>query len=336
MELERRKNIVHKHLENPEWSGSKLAKVLKMPKTTVCRVLKTYMETLSVERNKRTYEKTGSRDRQLRSKVLRCVKANPGLSIRDVARRYNANFQTVRNILARGGYKSYKASKHPNRHMKQNSVAKKRARLLYDHVLTKHKGCTLMDDETYVKLDFKQLPGQKFYIATGRGDVPGRFKFVFADKFAKKAMIWQAICSCGLKTEPFVTSSTMTSQVYIEECLEKRLLPFIHKHRGKVIFWPDLASCHYSKVVLEWYAANKVDFVPKLMNPPNCPEFRPIEKYWAISKQKLRRSGGAVKDMQKMREKWKKCANSVSVSTVRELMGSIKKKVKDFVRTGEM
>ena len=98
MEFERRKNIVHKHLENLEWFGSKLAKVRKMPKTTVCRVLKINKESLSVERNQRIYEKTGTRERQLRSKVLRCVKANSGLSIRDMARRYNANCQTVRNI----------------------------------------------------------------------------------------------------------------------------------------------------------------------------------------------------------------------------------------------
>ena len=57
----------------------------------------------------------------------------------------------------------------------------------------KHKDCTLIDDETYVKLDLEQLPGQKFYIATGRGDVPGTFRFMFADKFAKKAMIWLAV-----------------------------------------------------------------------------------------------------------------------------------------------
>lgn len=98
------------------------------------------------------------------------------------------------------------------------------------------------------------------------------------------------MCSCDLKAEPFVKSSTMVSQVYIEECLKKQVLPFICKQREKVIFWPDLASCYYSKVVLEWYAtANKIHFMAKLMNPPTCSEFRPIEKFWAISKQRFRR-----------------------------------------------
>ena len=46
-----------------------------------------------------------------------------------------------------------------------------------------------MDDETYVKLDLKQLPGQKLYIAKKRGDIPVKFKYKKCDKFAKKVMI---------------------------------------------------------------------------------------------------------------------------------------------------
>lgn len=31
--------------------------------------------------------------------------------------------------------------------------------------------CMVMNDETYVKTDFKQLSGQEFYMATKRGNV---------------------------------------------------------------------------------------------------------------------------------------------------------------------
>lgn len=104
-----------------------------------------------------------------------------------------------------------------------------------------------MDDETYVKRDFKQLPGQKYYVSSIRGNVPNRYKFVQQDKFAKKYLIWQCICSCGLKSRTFVTSSTLNADLYIKECLQKRLLPFIRSHRSSVKFWPDLASIHYAK-----------------------------------------------------------------------------------------
>lgn len=149
-------------------------------------------------------------------------------------------------------------------------------------------------------------------------------------------MIWQGICSCGLKTKVFITSTTMNSKVYIEECLKKRILPFIRQHKTNVMFWPDLASCHYSKEVLEWYAANNVNFVAKEINPPNCPEFRPIEQYWAIVKRKLRGCGKEVTNAQQMRLKWNKFADTVSPATVQTMMASITSKVRQFVRSGEM
>ena len=35
-----------------------------------------------------------------------------------------------------------------------------------------------MDDETYVKMDFKQIPGQKFYVASKHLNVADKFKFL--------------------------------------------------------------------------------------------------------------------------------------------------------------
>ena len=59
---------------------------------------------------------------------------------------------------------------------------------------------------------------------------------------------------------------------------------FLKKHEVPTFSWPDLATCHYSKMFIEWYQTNKVKFVPKDANPSNCPELRPIERYWALVK----------------------------------------------------
>ncbi|KAM8702551.1 hypothetical protein ACLKA7_005667 [Drosophila subpalustris] len=65
----------------------------------------------------------------------------------------------------------------------------------------------------------------------------------------------------------------MTSEVYVKEGLQKRLLPFIRKDLSPVKFWPDLATCHYSNTTRLWYEANKVDVLPKMSGsngqPPN-------------------------------------------------------------------
>ena len=87
-----------------------------------------------------------------------------------------------------------------------------------------------MDDKTYVKADYSQLPGKQYYVAHTKGGVNAIFKFQKMDKFGKKCMVWQAICSCGLKTSPFITTGTINAQVYIQECLNKRLLPLYKKY----------------------------------------------------------------------------------------------------------
>ena len=75
----------------------------------------------------------------------------------------------------------------PNRDDKQNTSAK--ACKLYTTMLTKFD-CVVQDDETYVKADFKQLPGQEFYTVTGRGKVADIFKDIKRSKFTKEYMLW--------------------------------------------------------------------------------------------------------------------------------------------------
>jgi hypothetical protein len=48
----------------------------------------------------------------------------------------------------------------------------------------------MQDDETYLKRDFRQLSGLKYFVSTTRGNVPSKYKFICQDKFAKKYLIW--------------------------------------------------------------------------------------------------------------------------------------------------
>lgn len=324
--------IVHKWNENPSLSGSSIAKSLKLPKSTVNKVIKRYKESLTVDQAPGRGRKPGPVDKKLTQKVLKSLKNNPGLSIRDQAKKFKTSASNVFNIRSRLGYKPYRSVKQPNRTDKQNLVAKERARRLYDEVLTKFDGCLLMDGETYVKMDFKQLPGQKYYSSTIRGNVPNKFKYILQDKFAKKLMIWQAICSCGIKSRAYVMTGTMNAELYIKECLQKRLLPVIRSHNSPVKFWPDLASIHYARSTMAWYEANEVDVIPKNMNPPNCPKIRPIEEFWSIVKGKLNKNGGAARDIPQMQQKWNRQAGSVSINLVQRLMSTIKPRTREIFR----
>ena len=63
-------------------------------------------------------------------------------------------------------------------------------------------------------------------------------------------------------------SVAVNTDIYINECLQAKLVPFIHKHHGdfNYLFWPDLAGAHYSNETV----AN-VQLVEKASNPTNVP-----------------------------------------------------------------
>ena len=86
------------------------------------------------------------------------------------------------------GLSTYKTVVTPNRDDKQNMSAKARSRKLNTTMLTKFN-CVVQDDETYVKEDFKQLPGQEFSTATGRGKVADIFKHIKLSKFTKTYLV---------------------------------------------------------------------------------------------------------------------------------------------------
>jgi hypothetical protein len=108
-----------------------------------------------------------------------------------------------------------------------------------------------MDDETYFDVGGHDFFGGRYFSQLeGEENVPDNVKYREKSKFGAKLMLWLAISPKGKSGPYFMTCrGAMNSERYIRECLEKRLLPFINQHsQRKYIFWPDLASSHYSAV----------------------------------------------------------------------------------------
>ena len=80
----------------------------------------------------------------------------------------------------------------------------------------------------------------------------------------------------------------MNADLYLDGCLGKRLIPFIKKNYpdNKILFWSDLATAYYANRCISHLEQEKINFVKKEENPPNVPQARPIEKYWAICKER--------------------------------------------------
>lgn len=230
------------------------------------------------------------------------------------------------------GYKTYKAQKVPNRRDKQNENARKRALKLYNEVLIKHKGCVNQDDKTYLKCDFKQMPGQEYYLKRVGKFVDNKLKSKYVEKIAKRFMIWQAICSCGRRTLPYVIAGSLKSSEYIKECLDKRLLPRYRQHNVSPLFWPDLASIHYSGDTFSWYEENDFAYIKKIHNPTNSPEHRLIERYWAILKCNVKKTLSPATDIKSFKKKLDGAIKSIDKKVVQNLMGGVKGKVRKFGR----
>lgn len=159
-------------------------------------------------------------------------------------------------------------------------------------------------------------------------DVLNSEKSIFCEKFGKKVLVWQAIFQCGMKSSPYFTLANMNAEIYRKECLQKRVLPLTRKHKCQTLFWPDLASCYYARSILDWYRENEVEFVEKVMNPPNCPQIRPIEKFWALMKGKLRKKDKGAADIDTFKKDWINVSKSIDGTVVQNLMRNIKKQVR--------
>lgn len=330
-ELKTRELIIEIFHENPKWTFKHIARKSKVCRETVSKVIKKFHKDLTVGRKHGSGAKKGIRNQKTATKVTSLFKKDPGLSTRKVAQKAGCSKTFVERVKKQKQLRTYKVQKVPDRNAVKNEEAKKRAQKLKRDFFSKFH-CCVMDDESYVLADFKQLPGQEFYVADSRGNVDEEFRTMKQAKFPKKFLIWQAICSCGERSEFFVASGTINSEIYQKECLQKRLLPFLRNHKVSTFFWPDLASCHYSKATLEWYKRNQVNFVPREANPPNCPELRPIERYWAMVKRKLKDTKHVTRNPAEFKRKWTTVQKNVKKDTIKDMMEGIPEKLQNFFK----
>jgi hypothetical protein len=139
-------------------------------------------------------------------------------------------------------------------------------------------------------------------------------------------------------SEPLIRrtdSVSINQEVYLNECLKERLIPFINEHHrdGKYIFWPDLASSHYAKSVVSWMDQN-INYVAKDINPPNVPQARPIETFWAQLSQMVYEDGWQAKTERQLRPRIRQKISQIQIEYLQRLMGGVKTKLRKIADEG--
>ena len=156
---------------------------------------------------------------------------------------------------------------------------------------------------------------------------PSCIKYSPKSKFEDKLLVWICFSARGVSKPFFVPSKMAINQnVYLEDCIKQRLLPFINTFHsdGNYVFWPDLASSHYANTVVDHLITKNVKFVQKEDNPHNVPECRPIEDFWSILKVEVYKNNWQAKDLDALRKRIVYCLKKIDKQAVQDMIGSTK------------
>lgn len=304
---------------------------------TVYTMLKRILATGSAERKKPPGPKPTQNTPRKRKKVEIEYEKDPGLSNVRGALKLKIPVSTFRDIKATVGIKSYTKKSIPEYNEGQKARAKKACARFSRAKFRKCDGFFIIhDDETYVPLNSKLIPGRHFYSCKDPKKLSPEQKLKPKAKFPQKFCVWQALAEDGQVSTPWVAPGTIKGKDYLNECLRKRLVPWIKKNypNKKIFFWQDMAKPHYSKEVLDFLRSQNIEFPTWKENAPNVPQARPIEKFWAICKHKYALRRVVARNRQDLAIKWRYLSYQVAKQSGANLMRGIRQKVREIGRGG--
>jgi transposase len=291
-----------------------------LEKRTIYRILHTFDETNSSLARPRPGIERRVATKKVQEKVRRKFVVDPNLSVRVVGQKIGINFSTVQRIKVKDlKIKAYTKKSAPLYKNGQELRAKTNCRKIYQNKVLSHPGTIIvMDDESYFPQNPENLPGRQFYHSAQRSKTETTKKVKKREKFFKKYLVWQAIDEEGNLSDAFISEGTMNRDIYLKECIKKILIPFINKRQ--VLFWPDMATCHYKKVVVEALKDANIRFVGQKENAPNVPIARPIEKFWAEMKKAYKARTKPAKSLSSFKRIYRNMCKNFSKNTAQALM----------------
>lgn len=167
-----------------------------------------------------------------------------------------------------------------------------------------------MDDESYFTLNNSTLAGNDRYYAADRDLCPDNVRYKLVKKFEEKLLVSICISPRGLSPIYIHPSKQAVNQDVYKQVLENTLMPLVSKYnksKKKFVFWPDLASSHYAKSVIEFLKKKKILFVQRELNPANTPEARPIENFWGDLKRLVYANNWQAKDLNELEHRIRSC-----------------------------
>lgn len=308
----------------------------QVPERTIRYMLRKYLVHQTTDFLPRKGRPVKITDRQCDG-LVKTINNKTGLSQRQMAKRYNVHQSTIsRTLKRRTPIVIRKRKKAPKMDSKaQEKLARKNCGKLYRMILN---GCDIvLDDEKYFGLTGDNVQCNQRFYTTDPSTTPSDVKYKKKRKFSPKLLVWMAMSSNGV-SDIYIHRSkqAVTSEIYLNECINRRLLPFIEEHHKNddFVFWPDKASAHYAGIVLARLKEKNIPIVLKQNNPPNVPQARPIETVWSILEQKVYAGNWEAKDLDSLARRIKTKAKELEKKKLQDLVNNVRKQLRSMWRNG--
>ena len=282
-----------------------------VPTNTIHNVIRRFIKSGTSTYKKIPGRKAYVNTHKQQQRVVRYFSKHNSASVRVASDQLGINKDSLQKIKRKIGIRTLKKVKKPKYTAAQIIRVKAGCTKLYKMSVPSGGDCFfIIDDETYVHQDPSQIPSDEYY-----NEIPGEQLDVEdtiapTEKFPVKYMVWQAMAEDGQVSKPFFYQGIINSDVYMKECIKKRLVPFLNKfkHQKNILFWPDLATAHYSRKTQDLLKQLQINYVSKSNNPPNVPQCRPIEVFWAVCKARYKKNMVKPTNMQKFSQIWNRIA----------------------------
>lgn len=307
-------------------------------RNTINNILERYKVRGTVDYNKKPGRTCSKSTPAMVERVRKLFTNNPNQTVRPGAQKLDLKRSTLSDIkVHKLGIKAFRKETAPKYVNDQEHRAKVACRKIYRKRLLSHsRKVLLMDDETYVPVDPDQVPGMEFYHCQSKSTVSDQCRFKRKTKFPKKFLVWQCLDEDGNVSEPYICTGSINGDIYLKKCIQTRLMSFIEMHHKveDVLFWPDMATCHYRGDVTEWLKSEKVDFIEKSENAPNVPQARPIERFWALCKKAYKARKVPAKSLSSFKRIWKNISMKVAKDSARTIMKDARKNLRAIGYSG--
>lgn len=250
----------------------------EIPKRTIYRLIKRWEDGTPATRKIGSGHPTKIMSKKTIARLQKSINNQTGISTRQLAKKFKCSQSyLVETIQKKTDIKYRKRVLVPHRTDKQKSVCQPRCRRLW--LKFRHHDF-ILDDESYFTFKHSDKNSNSGFWTSNIDEAPNHIKFKSKQKFEKKLLVWIAISPRGI-SQPFIAPSglAINQEVYLKECIKKRLIPFIKKYHSdnNFVFWPDLASSHYANSVINHLRMKKSFLWRKktiLLAHPNCAQLK--------------------------------------------------------------